>query len=122
MGEKGGSKMPKIFYVNWFRKSPEGKFLWPGYADNSRVLKWIFERCEGTTDAVDTPIGKLPAQGALDLDGLNVSPEAMSELLRVDAEGWKAELPSIREHFATFGAKLPQALNDELSALEQRLG
>ncbi len=122
MGEKGGGNMPKIFYVNWFRKSPEGKFLWPGYADNSRVLKWIFERCEGTAGAIDTPIGKLPAQGALDLDGLNVSPEAMGELLRVDTEGWKAELPSIREHFAMFGAKLPQALNDELSALEQRLG
>ena len=122
MGEKGGGNMPKIFYVNWFRKSPEGKFLWPGYADNSRVLKWIFERCEGTAGAVDTPIGKLPAQVALDLDGLNVSPEAMGELLRVDTEGWKAELPSIREHFAMFGAKLPQALNDELSALEQRLG
>ncbi len=122
MGEKGGSNMPKIFYVNWFRKSPEGKFLWPGYADNSRVLKWIFERCEGTAGAIDTPIGKLPAEGALDLEGLNVSPAAMGELLRVDSEGWKAELPSIREHFATFGAKLPQALNDELSALEQRLG
>ena len=122
MGETGGSKMPKIFYVNWFRKSPEGKFLWPGYAENSRVLKWIFERCDGTAQAVDTPIGKLPAEGALDLAGLNVSADAMSELLRVDSAGWKAELPSIREHFATFGAKLPQALNDELTALEQRLG
>jgi phosphoenolpyruvate carboxykinase (GTP) len=122
LGEKGGSKMPKIFYVNWFRKSPEGKFLWPGYADNSRVLKWIFERCDGTAGAVDTPIGKLPADGALDLNGLNVSADAMSELLKVDRDGWKAELPSIREHFATFGAKLPQALNEELAALEQRLG
>jgi phosphoenolpyruvate carboxykinase (GTP) len=122
MGEKGGSAMPKIFYVNWFRKSAEGRFLWPGYAENSRVLKWIFERCDGKSEAVDTPIGKLPAEGALDLDGLDVSSDAMSELLRVDRAGWKAELPSMREHFATFGAKLPQALKDELTALEQRLG
>jgi phosphoenolpyruvate carboxykinase (GTP) len=122
MGEKGGGKMPKIFYVNWFRKSAAGRFLWPGYAENSRVLKWIFERCDGTAGAVDTPIGKLPAEGALDLNGLNVPADAMSELLRVDAAGWKAELPSMREHFATFGAKLPQGLGEELAALEQRLG
>ena len=122
IGEKGGNKLPKIFYVNWFRKSPEGKFLWPGYAENSRVLKWIFERCDGTAQAVDTPIGRLPADGALDLNGLNVSADTISEVLRVDRDGWKAELPSIREHFATFGAKLPQALNEELTALEQRLG
>jgi phosphoenolpyruvate carboxykinase (GTP) len=121
VGEKGGAKMPKIFYVNWFRKSPEGKFLWPGYAENSRVLKWIFERCEGTAQAVDTPIGRLPANGALDLNGLNVAAEAMGELLKVDKDGWKAELPLIREHFATFGAKLPKGLSDELAALEQRL-
>ncbi len=122
MGEKGGSKMPKIFYVNWFRKSAEGKFLWPGYGENSRILKWIFERCEGTADAVETPIGKLPAEGALDVQGLKVTPEAMAELLKVDRDGWKAELPSIGEHFATFGSKLPRGLSDELAALEQRLG
>ncbi|MGE0025150.1 MAG: phosphoenolpyruvate carboxykinase (GTP) [Hyphomicrobium sp.] len=122
MGEKGGSEMPKIFYVNWFRKSAQGKFLWPGYAENSRVLKWIFERCDGTAGAVDTPIGKLPAAGALDLSGLDVPADAMSELLRVDIDGWKAELPSIHEHFATFGAKLPRALGEEHAALAQRLG
>ena len=122
MGEKGGETMPKIFYVNWFRKSAEGKFLWPGYAENSRVLKWIFERCDGTAEAIETPIGKLPADGALDLDGLKVEPSAMAELLKVDREGWKAELPSIKEHFETFGAKLPQGLAAELTALEQRLG
>ena len=121
MGEKGGSNMPRIFYVNWFRKSAEGKFLWPGYGDNSRVLKWIFERCDGTADAVDTAIGKLPAQGALDVDGLGVSPDALAELLKVDAAGWKAELPSIREHYSAFGAKLPAALKEELAALEKRL-
>jgi phosphoenolpyruvate carboxykinase (GTP) len=122
MGERGGDKMPKVFYVNWFRKSPEGKFLWPGYAENSRVLKWIFERCDGTAGAVDTAIGRLPAKDALDLNGLNIWPAAMDELLRVDAAGWKAELPSIREHYATFGAKLPKGLAEELAALEQRLG
>jgi len=121
IGDKADAKLPKIFYVNWFRKSPAGKFLWPGYAENSRVLKWIFDRCDGTAEAENTPIGRLPAAGALDLNGLNVASEAMSELLRVDKEGWKAELPLIREHFATFGAKLPKGLEEELSALEQRL-
>ncbi len=121
MGEKGGSKMPRIFYVNWFRKSGEGKFLWPGYGENSRVLKWIFERCDGTAEAVETPIGKLPAEGALDVEGLDVSAEAMAELLKADRDGWKAELPLIKEHFATFGERLPRGLADELDALEKRL-
>jgi len=107
VGEKGGDKMPKIFYVNWFRKSPDGKFLWPGFAENSRVLKWIFDRCNGTADAVDTPIGKVPADGALDTKGLDVNDADMKELLRVDTEGWKAEIPSIKEHYQSFGDKLP---------------
>lgn len=122
VGETGGAKMPKIFYVNWFRKSPEGKFMWPGFAENSRVLKWIFERCDGTAQAVDTPIGKVPAEGSIDTNGLNVAPETMAELTKVDTEGWKGELPLIKEHFATFGDKLPKALSDELAALEKRLG
>jgi phosphoenolpyruvate carboxykinase (GTP) len=122
IGETGGDKLPKIFYVNWFRKSPEGKFLWPGFAENSRVLKWIFERCNGTAEAVDTPIGKLPAEGALDTKGLDMDADDLKGLLHVDAEGWKAELPSIKEHFATFGDKLPKGLQEELDALEKRLG
>jgi phosphoenolpyruvate carboxykinase (GTP) len=122
MGEKGGAKMPKIFYVNWFRKNKDGKFMWPGYAENSRVLKWIFERCDDAAKAVDTPIGKLPADGALDVSGLKVSADDMKELMKVDKDGWKAELPLIKEHFATFGTKLPKALSDELAALEKRLG
>ena len=122
MGEKGGAKMPKIFYVNWFRKNGDGKFMWPGYSENARVLKWIFERCDGTAKAVDTPIGKLPAEGSLDVSGLKVAAEDVKELTKVDKEGWKAELPLIKEHFATFGAKLPKALKDELAALEKRLG
>jgi phosphoenolpyruvate carboxykinase (GTP) len=121
MGEKGGAKMPKIFYVNWFRKNGDGKFMWPGYAENSRVLKWIFERCDGTAKAVDAPIGKLPAEDAIDVSGLKVAPSDMKELTRMDKEGWKAELPLIKEHFETFGSKLPKALKDELAALEKRL-
>jgi phosphoenolpyruvate carboxykinase (GTP) len=122
MGEKGGAKMPKIFYVNWFRKNKDGKFMWPGYAENSRVLKWIFERCEGTAKAVDTPIGKIPAEGAIDVKGVKVDPGDMKEMTSVDNEGWKAELPLIKKHFAIFGAKLPKALSEELAALEKRLG
>jgi phosphoenolpyruvate carboxykinase (GTP) len=122
MGEKGGAKMPKIFYVNWFRKNKDGKFMWPGYAENSRVLKWIFERCEGTAKAVDTPIGKIPAEGAIDVKGVKVDPGDMKEMTSVDNEGWKAVLPLIKKHFAIFGAKLPKALSEELAALEKRLG
>jgi len=121
MGDKGGAKMPKIFYVNWFRKSPEGKFLWPGYAENSRVLKWIFERCDDNAEAVDTPIGKVPAEGAIDVKGLDMPAGSLKDLTRVDTAGWKEELPLIREHFATFGDKLPKGLMEELEALEKRL-
>jgi phosphoenolpyruvate carboxykinase (GTP) len=122
MGEKGGAKMPKIFYVNWFRKSPEGKFLWPGFGENSRVLKWVFERCDDAAKAEDTPIGKVPADGSLDTKALDLSDEKMKELMKVDIEGWKAEIPMIREHFETFGKKIPKALKEELAALEKRLG
>jgi phosphoenolpyruvate carboxykinase (GTP) len=121
MGEKGGAKMPKIFQVNWFRKNKDGKFMWPGYSDNSRVLKWIFDRCEGRAQAVETPIGRLPTEGALDTKGCKVNPADLKDLMSVDKDGWKAEIPSIREHYATFGAKLPKQLSDELSALERRL-
>ncbi len=122
MGEAGGDKMPRIFYVNWFRKDGTGRFMWPGFAENSRVLKWIFERCEGSVDAVETPIGCLPEPGALDVDGLDISPGDLSALTEVDTEGWRDEIPLIREHFATFGEKLPAALNAQLDALERRLG
>ncbi len=127
MGEQGGAqgedfgKMPRVYYVNWFRKSPEGRFIWPGFGENSRVLKWVFERCEGKADAVETPIGNLPPREALDTEGLDLSDAELDELLNVDVEGWLAEMPSIREHFAKFGDHLPKALNDELDALEQRL-
>jgi phosphoenolpyruvate carboxykinase (GTP) len=115
-------KLPKMFYVNWFRKDKGGRFLWPGYGENSRVLEWVFERCAGRGKAVDTPIGRLPDAGAIPSDGLRVSASDMGELLRVDVEEWKAELPSIEEHFDHLGDRLPAELMDELEKLEKRLG
>jgi phosphoenolpyruvate carboxykinase (GTP) len=115
------SKLPRIFYVNWFRKSPQGKWLWPGYGENSRVLKWVYERVTGNGQAVETPIGLMPSVTALDTKGLNVSTQDLAELLRVDVDGWLKELPGIREHFQKLDERLPQALVDELAALEQRL-
>jgi phosphoenolpyruvate carboxykinase (GTP) len=114
-------KLPKIFYVNWFRKSKEGKFLWPGYGENSRVLKWAFERIDGTAKAVETAIGYLPAKGALDLSALDVSEAAVDELLRVDREAWIQETESIRTHFEKFGDRLPAGMSEELESLKQRL-
>lgn len=115
------SKLPKIFYVNWFRKDADGGWLWPGFGENSRVLKWIVERVTGKAAAVDTPIGYLPATGAIDTDGLDVTEEQMAELLNVDVEEWLNEIDSIREHYARFGERLPAVLSEELAALEARL-
>ena len=115
------AKLPRIFYVNWFRRAADGKFLWPGYGENSRVLTWIVERLSGAAAAMDTPIGRLPADGALDLAGLDVSADAMSQLLDVDVDGWLAEVPLIREHFAQFGDRLPAAMDVEADRLEARL-
>ncbi|MGZ3594124.1 MAG: phosphoenolpyruvate carboxykinase (GTP) [Syntrophales bacterium] len=122
IGKKTDVKnLPRIFYVNWFRKTSDGKWLWPGYGENSRVLKWICERIEGTGKAVETPIGYVPAPGAIDLSGLNVSEQDMAELLRVDVNAWLQEVESIKKHYSQFGDRLPQGLRDELKALEQRL-
>jgi len=115
------SKLPKIFYVNWFRQDQNGKFLWPGYGENSRVLKWIFERCHGKVHAKDTPIGWIPEVADLDTRGLEMTTANVAHLLSVDIEGWLAELPLIREHFAHFGSHLPEGLKLELKALERRL-
>jgi phosphoenolpyruvate carboxykinase (GTP) len=115
------AKLPRLFYVNWFRKSPEGKWLWPGFGENSRVLAWIFDRVAGTADAVETPVGLVPAEGGIDVAGLDVAPDDMAELLRVDPEEWRAEVPSIEEHYAHLGERLPVELRDELKALEKRL-
>ena len=115
------SKLPKIFYVNWFRKDADGGWLWPGFGENSRVLKWIVERVSGKGEAVETPIGYLPESGAIDTGGLDVTDEQMAELLEVDVEEWLNEIESIREHYARFEETLPEALSDELAALEARL-
>ena len=115
------SKLPKIFYVNWFRKDADGGWLWPGFGENSRVLKWIVERVSGQGEAVETPIGYLPESGAIDTSGLDLTDEQMAELLDVDVEEWLNEIESIREHYARFEETLPEALSDELAALEARL-
>jgi phosphoenolpyruvate carboxykinase (GTP) len=115
------SHLPKICCVNWFRQDKNGKFLWPGYGENSRVLKWIFERCDGKVHAKDTPIGRIPEVADLDTSGLEMSAAHVAELLSVDIEGWLAEVPLIKEHFAKFGSHLPEGLNLEVNALEDRL-
>ncbi len=121
IGKKPGGKLPKIFYVNWFRQDENGKFLWPGYGENSRVLKWVFERCAGTGNAVDTPIGRMPTPNDIDTRGLEISSTNLAKLLSVDLDGWLLEVPLIREHFSKFGNHLPQGMKDEVNKLEERL-
>ena len=122
IGKKSSAeKLPKIFYVNWFRTDENGRFLWPGYGENSRVLKWIFERCDNQVNAVDTPIGRLPTPSDLDRAGLEMPPANLDRLLCVDVEGWRAEIPLIEKHFAQFGDHLPQGLRDEVRNLAARL-
>jgi phosphoenolpyruvate carboxykinase (GTP) len=115
------AKLPKIFFVNWFRRDDDGRFLWPGFGENSRVLKWVFERVNGDADAIDTPIGKLPTKESLDTDGLEIDERDLDTILSVDIDGWKAAIPQIREHFAQFGDRLPDALNVEVDDLEAKL-
>ncbi|MCK9897054.1 phosphoenolpyruvate carboxykinase (GTP) [Frankia sp. AgB32] len=122
VGEKSDqAKLPKIYYVNWFRKSPEGKFLWPGFGDNSRVLAWIVGRLEGEAEGVETPLGVLPTKGALPTDGLDIADADLDALLSVDVEVWKQEAELIPEHYQTFGDRLPAALWAEHEALVSRL-
>ncbi|HYA68785.1 MAG TPA: phosphoenolpyruvate carboxykinase domain-containing protein, partial [Acidimicrobiales bacterium] len=115
-------KLPRIYYVNWFRKDGEGQYLWPGYGENSRVLAWIFDRINGRGEARQTVIGTVPAPGAIDTDGLDVSDAQMDQLLRVDAEEWRAEVPRVREHYARFGDRIPAELVAQVDALEENLG
>ncbi len=115
------ANLPKIFYVNWFRKGEGGKWLWPGYGENSRVLEWVFERTAGRGDAVETPIGYVPTANAIDVSGLDVSKEDMAELLTVHVDEWRAEVPLIRQHFAQFGDRLPAKLAAQVDDLEARL-
>jgi phosphoenolpyruvate carboxykinase (GTP) len=123
-GEGAGdpSLLPKIFYVNWFRRGDDGRFLWPGFGENSRVLKWVIERLEGRAAAVETPIGYVPTPDALDVDGLGLTADDLAAVLRVDPEEWKAEIPQVTEWFTKFGDKLPGVLWAELDALKARLG
>jgi phosphoenolpyruvate carboxykinase (GTP) len=115
------AKLPKIFYVNWFRKDDDGRFLWPGFGENSRVLEWVFQRVSGRGDADETPIGWVPAKGAIDTDGLDVPADDLVELLRVNADEWVDELPQIVEFYDTFGDRVPAELRDELRKLKSRL-
>jgi phosphoenolpyruvate carboxykinase (GTP) len=123
VGRRDDVRMPKVFYVNWFRKDDDGKFMWPGFGENSRVLAWIFGRLTGDAQAEETPIGLVPAagEGGIDTDGLDVSPETMAKLLEVETDGWLTQLPQMREHLARFGDKLPPELTAQLDGLEQRL-
>ena len=121
IGQRQGAKLPQIFYVNWFRKGPEGKFLWPGFGENVRVIKWVLGRLEGSSEAIKTPIGYVPPEGGLDVDGLSIGKEAMAELLAVRREEWLAEVPGMRQYFAQFGDRLPEGIQAELDALEARL-
>ncbi len=115
------ANLPQIFFVNWFRRDEGGRFLWPGYGENSRVLKWVFERVSGGGEAVRTPIGFLPTPDALDLSGLDVSAEDLQVLLAVDAAGWRQAIPEIEAHYAQFGDSLPTELTDQLHELAAAL-
>jgi phosphoenolpyruvate carboxykinase (GTP) len=116
------TKLPRIFYVNWFRRDSDGGFLWPGFGENSRVLKWVVERLEGTAAADETAIGHVPTPDSLDVSGLALTERQLEAALHVDREEWRAEIPQITEWFEKFGDKLPSTLWDELSILEHRLG
>jgi phosphoenolpyruvate carboxykinase (GTP) len=120
-GRREGAVLPKAFMVNWFRKDDDGDFLWPGFGDNSRVLAWIFRRCDDEAEAVETPIGLVPSEGAIDVSGLDLPQGAMRQLLDVDPEEWKVQLPQVHQHFAQFGDTLPDELREQLDALERRL-
>ena len=123
IGKKSSAdKLPKIFYVNWFRKDADGNFMWPGYGDNSRILAWIFDRCDNKDNYVETAIGYMPKEGAINTDGLDVSADAMKAITSVDKEGWLKEIKDIREnHYPKFGSHLPKELTAELDKLEANL-
>jgi phosphoenolpyruvate carboxykinase (GTP) len=115
------AKLPKLFWVNWFRRDEDGSFLWPGFGDNSRVVKWVVERIEGGGEAMDTPIGRVPAPGAIDTSGLDLDADTVAKLVKVDPESWRAELPQLDEHYKAIGDTVPAELREQLTALEKRL-
>jgi len=116
------AQLPRIYYVNWFRRDHEGHFLWPGFGENSRVLKWVVERIEGRANATETPIGYVPTPNSLDTDGLDMTPEQIKAALHVSPQEWTAEIPQIQEWFDKFGDSLPSTLLTELDGLKKRLG
>jgi len=122
IGERDGADLPRLFYVNWFRKDEEGNFLWPGFGENSRVLEWIFRRCDGAAEAEETPLGLVPAEGELNTDGLDIDPAELATVLGTDLDGLRGQLPQFKQHLAAFGDKLPPAISAQLEALETRLG
>ena len=122
IGHREGAELPRVFYVNWFRKDPnDGHWLWPGFGENARVLEWVFRRCDGAVEAADTPIGRVPTAGGLNTDGLSIDDADVAELLKVDPAEWLPEVEPIREFYAQFGEKLPRELRAQLDALEERL-
>ncbi|MBF0136536.1 MAG: phosphoenolpyruvate carboxykinase (GTP) [Magnetococcales bacterium] len=122
MGDRLGSKAPAIFYINWFRKNDAGKWLWPGFGDNARVLKWMCERVEGKRSAVETPIGLMPKPEDLDMTGLNISKENLAELLKVDPAAFKAELEDLDNYMAKVGSRLPERMRKQVAEYKKRLG
>jgi phosphoenolpyruvate carboxykinase (GTP) len=121
IGEREGGELPKIFMVNWFRKDDDGRFLWPGFGENSRVLAWIFRRCDEEAEAVESAIGRLPAEGSIETEGLDVSADDMRHLTEFDPEAWRAQLPQMREHLARFGDRLPEPIRLALARLEEEV-
>jgi phosphoenolpyruvate carboxykinase (GTP) len=121
MGRREGAQLPRVYCVNWFRKDEHGKFLWPGFGDNARVLAWIVRRCEGRAEAVETPIGLVPAPGELETDGLDITPGALEELVSVDVDALRNEVPQMRDHLERFGDRLPAELREQLEGLVSRL-
>ena len=119
---QGGKNLPAVFLVNWFRRNADGGFAWPGFGENSRVLKWICDRIEGKAEATETPLGLIPAEGSLDLAGLEISDSDLEAATRFDVEEWKNELPLIEQWYENFGDHLPASMRAELDALRERLG
>ena len=121
MGRREGARLPKLFYVNWFRKDDDGTFMWPGFGENSRVLEWVFRRCDDAAETVESPMGLLPAMDGLNLDGLDLAPDKLERILSVDADALRGQLPQFRDHLERFGDKLPAEMRSQLDALEARL-
>ena len=122
IGRRDGAVLPKVFYVNWFRKDlDDGHFQWPGFGDNARVLEWVFRRCDDAAEARDTPIGRLPTEDGLNTDGLEIAADDLQAVLAVEPDEWLAEIEPIRAFYAEFGDRLPDELRAQLDALEQRL-